>query len=111
MCPLVTYPPLTIVEKMIIPARQKGTIRKQRTVLRTNSEVKVDYLKSKQRGPNKCTGAPKDKEKKFVTVPPQKKCDRCLGNNHARKHCPAKMLSVMPVKNVGTTRRHAEVNT
>ena len=32
----------------------------------------------------------KDKRKKSVTVPPQKKCDRCLGNNHARKDCPAK---------------------
>ena len=78
------------LEKAIIQARQKETIRKQQTVLRTDSEVKVDYLKSKQRGPNKYRGAPKDKGKKSVTVPPQKKCDRCLGNNHARKDCPAK---------------------
>ena len=40
--------------------------------------------------PNKYRGAPKDKGKKSVTVPPQKKCDRCLGNNHARKDYPAK---------------------
>ena len=68
----------------------KETIRKQQTVLRTDSEVKVDYLKSKQRGPNIYRGAPKDKRKKSVTIPPQKKSDRCLGNNHARKDCPAK---------------------
>ena len=78
------------LEKAIIQARQKESIRKQRTVLRTDSEVKVDYFKSKQRGPNKYRGAPKDKRKKSVTAPPQKKCDRCLGNNHARKDCPAK---------------------
>ena len=58
-------------------------------VLRTDSEVKVDYLKSKQRGPNKYRGAPKDKGKKSVTVRPQKRCNCCLGNNHARKDCPA----------------------
>ena len=39
------------LEKAIIRARQKETIRKQQTVLRTDSEVKVDYFKSKQRGP------------------------------------------------------------
>ena len=78
------------LEKAIIQARQKETIRKQQTVLRTDSEVKVDYFKSKQRGPNKYRGAPKDKGKKSVTVPSPKKCNRCLGNNHARKDCPAK---------------------
>ena len=78
------------LEKAIIQAREKETIKKQQTVLRTDSEVKVDYFKSKQRGPNKYRGAPKDKGKKSVTVPPQKKCDRCLGNNHLRKDCPAK---------------------
>ena len=78
------------LEKPIIQSRQKETIRKQQTVLRTDSEVKVDYFKKKQRGPNKYRGAPKDKGKKSVTVPPQKKCDRCLCNNHVRKDCPAK---------------------
>ena len=78
------------LEKAIIQAKPKETIRKQQTVLRTDSEVKVDYFKSKQRGPNKYRGAPKDKRKTSVTVPPQKKCDRCLGNNHARKDYPAK---------------------
>ena len=78
------------LEKAIIQAKRKETIRKQQTVLRTDREVKVDYLKSKQREPNKYRDAPKDKGKKSVTVPPQKKCDRCLGNNHARKDCPAK---------------------
>ena len=81
---------LPILEKAIIQARQKETIRKQQTVLRTESEVKVDYLKSNQREPNKYRGAPEDKGKKFATVPPQKKCDRCLGNNHASKDCSAK---------------------
>ena len=69
------------LEKAIIQARQKETIRKQPTVLRTDSEVKVDYFKSKQRGSNKYQGAPKDEGKKSVSVPPQKNCDRCLGNN------------------------------
>ena len=64
---------------------------------------------SKQRGPNKYRGAPKDRGKKSVTVPPQKKCDRCLGNNHART-VQLKVLSVVPVKNVESTRRHAEVS-
>ena len=32
----------------------------------------------------------KIKEKNLLTVPPQKKYDRCLGNNHAREACPAK---------------------
>ena len=36
------------LQKAIIQARQKETIRKQQTVLRTDSEIKVDYLKSKQ---------------------------------------------------------------
>ena len=78
------------LEKAIIQARQKETIRKQQTVLRTDSEVKVDYFKSKRRKPYKYKGVNNDKGKKYVTVPSQKKCDRCLGNNHARKDCPAK---------------------
>ena len=78
------------LEKATIQVRQKETIRKRQIFLRADSEVKVDYLKSKQRGPNKYRGAPKDKGKKSVTVPPQKKCDHCLGNNHTRKDYPAK---------------------
>ena len=78
------------MEKAIIQARQKETIRKQQTVLRTDSEINIDYFKSKQRGPNKYKGAPKDKGKESVTVPPLKKCDHCLGNNHPRKDSPAK---------------------
>ena len=96
------------LEKVIIQARQKETVRKQHTVLRTDSEVKDDYLKSKKRGPNKYRGAPKDKGKKSVTVPPRKKCDRCLGNNHTRKDCPAKDAkdAICHVfKTVDTTRR------
>ena len=78
------------LEKGIIQARQKETIRKQQTVLKTNSEAKAYYyLRSEQRGPNKYRCVPEDKGKKSVTVSPQKKCDRCLGN-HARKDCPAK---------------------
>ena len=73
------------LEKAIIEARQEETIRKQQAVLRTDSEVMVDYLKSKQRRPNKYRCAPEDKGKKPATVPSQKKCDHCLGNNHARK--------------------------
>ena len=45
------------LEKAIIQDRRKETIRKQQTVLRTDSEVKVDYFKSEQRGPNKYKGA------------------------------------------------------
>ena len=57
-----------MLEKAIIHARQKETIRKQQ----------------------KYRGVPKDKGKKSVTVPSQKKCDRFLGNNHARRDCSAK---------------------
>ena len=78
------------LEKEIIHAGQKETIRKQQTVLRTDNDVRVDDLKSKQRGPDKYRGATKDKGTKSVTVSHQKKCDHCLGNNHARKDCPAK---------------------
>ena len=54
------------LEKAIIQTRQKETVRKQQTVLKTDYEVKVDYFKSKQKRPNKYRGAPKDKGKKSV---------------------------------------------
>ena len=103
------------LEKAIIQARQKETIRKQQTVLRTDSEVKVDYLKvdylkSKQRGPNKYRGAPKDKGKKSVTVP-QKNVTVLWVIIMQERTVQLKMLSVMPVKNVDATRKHAEVRT
>ena len=50
---------------------------------RMSSEQTVKSRLIKQRG------APEDKGKKSVTVSPQKKCDRCLGNYHARNDCPS----------------------
>ena len=95
---------------MIVQARRKK-LRIQQTALRTDSEVKVDYLKSKQGGPNNYKDAPKDKEQKSATVHPRRNVNGVWVIIMQERTAHPKMLSVMPVKNVGTTRRHAEVNT
>ena len=102
-------PKLTL-EKATNLARQRETIKQQQTILDVGfkySQVEVDGIVKGKFRRKKDGSSEKDKYKvkspknSKAKTPSEKKCQRCLGNFHPKKICPARLSKCRKCSKIG----------
>ena len=93
-------PQLTL-EKAINLARQRETVKQQRSILDNGFKSKAANVDSIAKGKPRKKKEDNFKEKTRPSANPQSKCPRCLGSFHVKKACPARASKCRKCSKIG----------